>query len=66
MEQNDRFLNNFLGATWVGDVYGNTGKIGSDGTWKRIGTKKGERAKPGQVMLMRSAARRRAAAARAR
>jgi polyphosphate kinase len=41
-------------------------ELRADGSWKRVGTKKGERSRPGQVALMRSAARRRAAAARAR
>jgi polyphosphate kinase len=64
----DRRLCNRLGSTIDALLEDNASawELGSDGIWKRIGTKKGERAKPGQVMLMRSAARRRAAAARAR
>ena len=64
----DRRLCNRLGSAIDALLEDNASawELGSDGIWKRIGTKKGERAKPGQVMLMRSAARRRAAAARAR
>ena len=64
----DRRLCNRLGSTIDALLEDNASawELGSDGEWKRVGTKKGERAKPGQVMLMRSAARRRAAAARAR
>ena len=64
----DRRLCNRLGSTLDALLEDNASawELGSDGAWKRVGTKKGERAKPGQVVLMRSAARRRAAAARAR
>ena len=64
----DRRLCNRLGSTLDALLEDNASawELGSDGSWTRVGTKKGERAKPGQVMLMRSAARRRAAAARAR
>ena len=64
----DRRLSNRLGSTLDALLEDNASawELGSDGSWKRIGAKKGERARPGQVMLMRSAARRRAAAARAR
>jgi polyphosphate kinase len=64
----DRRLCNRLGSTLDAllDDNASAWELGSDGAWKRVGTKKGERAKPGQIMLMRSAARRRAAAARAR
>ena len=64
----DRRLTNRLGSTLDALLEDNASawELGSDGKWTRIGAKKGERARPGQVMLMRSAARRRAAAARAR
>jgi polyphosphate kinase len=64
----DRRLCNRLGSTLDALLEDNATawELGSDGDWKRVGAKKGERAKPGQVILMRSAARRRAAAARAR
>jgi polyphosphate kinase len=64
----DRRLCNRLGSTLDALLEDNASawELASDGTWTRVGTKKGERAKPGQVVLMRSAARRRAAAARAR
>jgi polyphosphate kinase len=64
----DRRLANRLGSTLDALLEDNASawELGSDGKWTRIGAKKGERARPGQVMLMRSAARRRAAAARAR
>ncbi len=64
----DRRLCNRLGSTLDALLEDNASawELGPDGSWTRIGTKKGERAKPGQVVLMRSAARRRAAAARAR
>jgi polyphosphate kinase len=61
----DRRLCNRLGATLDALLEDNVSawELGSDGVWKRVGTKKGERSRPGQVVLMRSAARRRAAAA---
>jgi polyphosphate kinase len=64
----DRRLCNRLGSTLDALLEDNASawELGPDGSWTRVGTKKGERAKPGQVVLMRSAARRRAAAARAR
>jgi polyphosphate kinase len=64
----DRRLCNRLGSTLDALLEDNASawELGPDGSWTRIGAKKGERAKPGQVVLMRSAARRRAAAARAR
>ena len=64
----DRRLCNRLGSTLDTLLEDNSSawELGPGGAWKRVGTKKGERAKPGQVVLMRSAARRRAAAARAR
>ncbi|MBA3717970.1 MAG: polyphosphate kinase 1 [Actinobacteria bacterium] len=64
----DRRLCNRLGSTLDALLEDNASawELGPDGIWKRVGQKKGERAKPGQVMLMRSAVRRRAAAARAR
>jgi polyphosphate kinase len=64
----DRRLCNRLGSTLDALLEDNASAwaLGPDGSWKRVGAKKGERARPGQVMLMRSAARRRAAAARAR
>jgi polyphosphate kinase len=64
----DRRLSNRLGSTLDTLLEDNASawELAPDGAWKRIGAKKGERAKPGQVALMRSAARRRAAAARSR
>jgi len=64
----DRRLRSRLGATLDALLEDNVSawELAADGTWKRVGTKKGERSRPGQVALMRSAARRRAAAARAR
>jgi polyphosphate kinase len=64
----DRRLANRLGSTLDALLEDNASawELGPDGAWRRVGAKKGERARPGQVMLMRSAARRRAAAARAR
>jgi polyphosphate kinase len=64
----DRRLANRLGSTLDALLEDNASawELGQDGAWKRVGAKKGERARPGQVILMRSAARRRAAAARAR
>ena len=64
----DKRLCNRLGSTLDALLEDNVSawELGADGSWKRVGTKKGERSRPGQVVLMRSAARRRAAAARAR
>jgi polyphosphate kinase len=64
----DRRLSNRLGSTIDALLDDNVSawELDPNGRWARVGTKKGERSKPGQVVLMRSAARRRAAAARAR
>ena len=64
----DRRLANRLGSTLDALIEDNASawELDSDGKWTRVGAKKGERARPGQVVLMRSATRRRAAAARAR
>ncbi len=64
----DRRLCQRLGSTLDALLEDNSQawELRSNGTWRRLATKKGERARPGQVVLMRSAARRRAAATRAR
>jgi len=64
----DRRLCNRLGSTLDALLDDNVTawELGPDAKWSRVGPKKGERSKPGQVALMRSASRRRAAAARSR
>jgi polyphosphate kinase len=64
----DRRLCNRLGSTLDALLEDNVSawELGSNGAWKRVATKKGERSRPGQAALMRSAVRRRAAAARSR
>lgn len=64
----DRRLCNRLGSTLDALLEDNVTawELGSDGAWNRVAAKKGERSRAGQVALMRSTARRRAAAARAR
>jgi polyphosphate kinase len=64
----DKRLCSRLGATLDALLEDNVSawELAADGSWKRVGAKKGERSRPGQVALMRNAARRRAAAARAR